>query len=133
MPSMANVTVKAANGSTDVVFVAMAPSSGDKVPAVWRVDAASTVAAHRPQASIRASDNGSGTARRIELSAVFPYVPTPVGNEPPQVAHRIPFTFTFIIPKEIPDSVVAEAVHQFTNLAASTLVRDTLKSGYAPS
>lgn len=132
MPNMANITVKAANGTTDVVYVAMTPSSGDKVAARWRVEAASTIPAHRAVASLVTRDNGNGSARRAEFNFMLPYVFTPEGGLP-AVTDRVPVSITAALPKGIPDTVIAEAIAQAGNLFVSTLIRDSLKSGYAPT
>lgn len=38
MPTMANITVKKFDGTTDIVFDALSGSGGDGSPAVWRQD-----------------------------------------------------------------------------------------------
>lgn len=44
MPNMANITVKKADGTTDVVYTALTPSAGDKTSARWSLTASSTKA-----------------------------------------------------------------------------------------
>lgn len=48
MPNMSNITVKAANGTSDVVFTALNPAGGDGSVARWSVNTANPVAALRP-------------------------------------------------------------------------------------
>jgi transcriptional regulator of met regulon len=43
MPAMANITVKKADDTTDVIYVAISPSAGDKVPAIWQVTASQPI------------------------------------------------------------------------------------------
>lgn len=43
MPTMANITVKKADGTTDIVFDAIAGSGGDTSAARWRQDTGNTV------------------------------------------------------------------------------------------
>lgn len=133
MPQMANITVKAANGTTDVVYNAMTPSSGDKTAAIWRVEASSTIAAHRPIVSLVTRENGNGNARRAEFSASFPYVPPAAEGHQPTVLHRVPVTFSIALPKEVPDTFLAEAIAQAGNLLVSPLIRDSLKAGFSPT
>jgi hypothetical protein len=38
MPTMASITVKKADGTTDIVYDALAASGGDNSPAAWRQD-----------------------------------------------------------------------------------------------
>ena len=42
MPSMASITVKKYDGTTDIVFDALSASGGDNSPAVWRQDTGAT-------------------------------------------------------------------------------------------
>lgn len=131
MPSMANITVKAANGTTDVVYTALAPSGGDSTPAYWRAEGAGASASVRPVFSLMSKSNGPKTARRVTGNGTYPHVATVDGVE--TVVNRIPFEFSFLVPLAVPDTVVAEAVHQMSNLVAATLVRDSVKSGFAPN
>jgi hypothetical protein len=129
---MANITVKAANGTTDVVYTAMTPSSGDTTNAIWRDEAAGSAAAFKPTLSVNSRYNGDRTGRRLNIVYDRPQTVTD-SNGIVTVANRIPISLSVLVPMSCPDTVVAEAIHQATNLFASTLVRDALKSGFAPS
>lgn len=131
MPNMANITIKKADGTTDVVYTSMTPSSGDGVAAQWRANGSGLSAAVRAVASCTSKSNGAKTARRVDLSFNYPHVETVGGVE--TVINRLPFTLSVPIPLGAPDTVIAEAVAQATNFFASTLVRDAMKSGYSPS
>lgn len=132
MPTMANITVKASNGTTDVVYTAMSPSSGDTTSAVWRNEAAGAAAAFKPTFSMSTRNNGNRTGRRITAVYDYPQTVTDV-NGVVTIANRIPISVSILIPLTAPDTAVAEAVAQGTNLLVSTLIRDSMKSGYAPS
>lgn len=131
MPIMANVTVKAANGTTDVVYVAKSPAAGDGSQAVWAVDAASTYRDQRAVAKISAADNGTRTARRVRQSHSVPIIrtidglPTKIGN--------IVFERSAIIPNGVTDSEAAEAAAMDANFSASTLIKSVFTDGMAPS
>ena len=131
MPNMANITVKAANGTTDVVYNALTPSSGDKTAARWRVEAASTYAAQKPTLSLVSQDNGPKTARKVTMMYKYPVVETVNGL--PTIIGYIPFEITGTIPLQVADSGVAEGVHQAGNLFCSPLVRECFKTGYSAS
>lgn len=133
MPQMADITVKKADNTTDVVYVAQAPSSGDGVPAVWRVDAGFTHAMAKPVFQISSRSNGQKTARRVEFTFVLPQTYTESTTNLVKVQNKVPISGSFVLPLEVPDSIVAEAVHQLTNLLSSTLVRNSLKAGFAPT
>lgn len=127
MPNMANITVKAANGTTDVVYNALTPSAGDSVSAMWRPNAASTIAGHRPVVQMRTQFNGPRTARRVHISGKYPVV---VGGA---IVATIPVEYNMTLPTGIEDSAAAEAVHQFNNLLVNILITDSIKAGFAPT
>lgn len=127
MSNMANITVKAANGTTDVVYNALTPSAGDSVSAMWRPNAASTIAGHRPVVQMRTQFNGPRTARRVHFSGKFPVIADSV------VVATIPVEYNITLPMGIEDAAAAEAVHQFNNLLVATLVTDSIKAGFAPT
>lgn len=127
MPQMANVTVKKADGTTDVTYNALVASSGDRNPAVFRVEAASAFPARRPRATLAAQDNGPKTARQVRFATSYPVYDSNgvlLGNVPGQTM--------FTIPMNLSDSDVANAVHQHTNLAVTAVIRGSFVSGFAP-
>lgn len=133
MPNMANITVKKADGTTDIVFSALTPSSGDKVSAQWRSETAGAAASLRPTFGMLSQWNGPRTARRVQIEGQYPYTVTDSTTSVTSVKARIPFQATFTVPVEITDTIVAEAVAQLSNLLKSTLVQDSIKAGYAPT
>lgn len=133
MSAMSNITVKATNGTTDVVYVAKTPSSGDNVPARWRADALGSASAFKPQLTMLARDNGPKTARRVEIDYAWPQTYTDSATGLVAVKGTAPGKFTIALPVEMPDSQVNEAVDQFINLLASALVRSAVKEAFAPT
>lgn len=129
MPQMANITVKAANGTTDVVYSQLTPSAGDSVPAKWRAEAVSTIVAHRPRASLLSRDNAKKNGRVLDLRYAYPVQRTINGD----------LTLIGIIPLELRGTIgdsftqaeIDEAVMQGLNFAGAVLIRDCFKSGYA--
>lgn len=132
MPNMANIVVKKNDGTTDITYSQLAPSGGDKTKAMWRSETAGTQASVKPTLSMMTADNGPGTARVATTEFAFPYAITNSTTGVVSVIHRIPIKTTYILPKEVPDTVIAEAISQHANLQASVLVKDSLKAGYAP-
>jgi hypothetical protein len=130
---MANITVKATNGTTDVIYVAKSPSAGDSVPARWRADALGASANLKPELSMVTRDNGPKTGRRVTLEFSWPHTYTDTTTGLVKVAEKAPGMLTLLLPKEMPDTQINEAVDQFCNLIASTLVRASLKEGFAPT
>lgn len=133
MPSMANITVKKADGTTDVVFTAMAPSSGDSVAAVWRAEALSGVPANRPRFEMRTRWNGDRTARRADLYFTGPHLVTDSTTSVTSVVSNVPANVTITMPTDVPDAEVDDLIAYFTGLMASPLVKSALKAGFAPT
>lgn len=132
MPQMANITVKKNDGTTDVLYTAVVPSAGDKTPAIWRNLTVGTAASHRPDLRIQSRDNGTNSARRVE--GVFTYPTLVTGSDGKvNVADKLVLNVSVVVPKGMPDVDVNEAVSQSANLIASALLKDTMKSGYAPT
>lgn len=48
MPTLSNITVKKNDGTTDVIYTGVAPSAGDKSPAVLRNNSLGSAAAFHP-------------------------------------------------------------------------------------
>jgi hypothetical protein len=130
---MANITVKKNDGTTDVVYNALSPSSGDGVAAVWRQDAMATQANLKAMVSLRTAWNGPRDARRVQLDFQYPHVSTDSTTGITSVIARVPISFTATVPTSVPDTVVAEAVSQCMNLGVSVLMKDSFKAGYAPT
>lgn len=131
MPTMANIVVKADNGTTDITWVAQVASAGDSIPARWTNDSASTIRGHRPTFELRTQSNGAKTARRSNSQAKFPVIRALDGV--PTVVGYIIQDFSQICPNDVTDVEANEAVSQGTNLLAAALTRGSLKSGYAPN
>lgn len=130
MPQMANITVKKADGTTDIVYTASVPSSGDKSPALWTQNAQS-IRSFRPQITTLSQFNGPRDARRVNVVGKYPVVRTISGTD--QKVATIPVEATIALPLVITDTEAQEVVAQFANILRSTLMQDVLASGYAPT
>lgn len=133
MPSMADITVKKADGTTDIVYNQMAPSSGDGVSAIWRNESGGAATAFKPMLTLQSKYNGPKTARRLTVNYSMPQTATDSTTGLTSVVNTIPVMFTIALPVATPQTTIDEAVHQLTNLLSSTLVRSCLKAGFAPS
>lgn len=136
MPSMANITVKKNDGTTDIVYTAKSPSAGNGVPAVWRADAVGTAASHRPELRLTSKDIKmfGEEAREVHATFAFPQlvVDTNLGGLT-VVKRRAMGTYTAKIPKDLPAVDQNEFASQLANLIASTLFKDSVKDGFAPT
>lgn len=130
MPSMANITVKKADGTTDVVFSALTPSAGDTVPAQW-APTTEAVPDFRPKVTLVTTNNGSRTARRFRL--LFTYPVKAEVNGVNQVVAKVPVEITGTLPTNVSSTEVQEAIYQSGNFFTSSLVRESLVAGYSPT
>lgn len=136
MPTMASITVKKNDGTTDIVYDAVTASGGDNSPAVWRQDtgaAAGLPVGLRPTLKVWSKWNGPKTARVFQYEYVYPYAVQNTTTTLYGAQDRVVFNQNGqTLPQNIPASILNEAVTQFCNLMASTLVKSALQSGYAP-
>lgn len=131
MAQATNLTVKKADGTTDVTYTLQIASGGDKAPAVWQDLSASPAPNGRPTLKVEGAWNGSKTARRMTSRYEYPYAVTnPDGSV--TIVNRCLGDRTFILPQDVPTSVAAEAVVQEANLLATALLTESFWTGYAP-
>lgn len=131
MPQMASITVKKDDGTTDVIYDAMAPSSGDKTAAVWSPGAVGGSLGTRPEVRMQSSSNAANTVRFVEGIVRWPMVQNVSGID--TVTGFGSFSFKLTCPNDAPDSQVNELVAQATNLLSSTLFRSAFQARFAPS
>lgn len=131
MPTMANITVKKADGTTDVIYTAVAGSSGDKTPAIWRNQTVGTTPSEYPTLTLSSRSNGPGTARRVDFSYTWPTTSQDAGGNK-VVDGRANFSGSYLVPQNQTQGVIQEQVYQACNLIASALVKSCIAEGFAP-
>lgn len=131
MSSMANITVKKNDGTTDIVYTALSPSAGDTVPALWRANSVSTIPLHRPSLTMVTQNNQAKNARKVRIAYNYPVTAVISGVE--TKLGVIPLELNATLGTNFDDTIVAEAVSQFGNLAVSALIRLATKEGFAPT
>lgn len=131
MPTMADITVKKDDGTTDVTYTALVASGGDKSPAVWRNNSATGTPGQRPELRIQSRSNGNETARRVDGAYTYPSVYTDTNTSTTKVGSRGNATFSAVIPGDMPDADRAEFAAQFGNLMAAALIEAILTDGYS--
>lgn len=132
MPQLADITIKKADGTTDVIYVALSPSAGDKSPAQWRVEALGTVPGNRPQFQVSSKYSADRQARIVEGKLIYPETYTDSNTGIVATRLRETFQFTSIIRQDAADATTAELAAQAANLLKSTLMQSVLKTGFAP-
>lgn len=130
MPSLSNITVKKADGTTDVVYTAVQGAAGEN-PALFRCNAVGTTVAERPTLLVKATANGTGTARRVRADYSWPIVTQDAGGNK-VISGRMSGEASVLIPQNQDPAVIKEQAYQFGNLIASALLKASFEEGYAP-
>lgn len=133
MPSMADITVKKADGTTNVTYVAATPSAGDKSPAIWTQNAYSGIQGFRPRLEMQTQFNGPGTIRQARVKYNYPITYTDASTSLQKLLASVGFEGVVYLPKDIPTDSWNEAFAQLGNLLSSTLVRGSVQEGFAPT
>lgn len=130
MGQISDLNITKADGTTAVVYSAMVPSSGDRVPAIFRkVD--TVLPGNRATVQVVARWNAARTARRVEMQISHPYVKTVTDGEVSE--SKSICSLSFVLPQDIPESEVSEHVNDVVKLLGSSVLTSTLESGYAPT
>lgn len=132
MPQMANITVKKADGTTDVLYTAATPAAGDKSPAVWKNKTVGTTNAQNPTFTLMSADNGTRKARRFRSTFSWPKTRLDSGGNV-IVQGGASSESSHLIPQDMTPAEIAEYVSQFANMLSSALVKASLNDGYAPN
>lgn len=134
MPTLANITVKKNDGTTDIIYTAQAGAGGDKIPAIWKAPVVTngTAPSHAPEFQLMAQGNAAKTARRLIGKLSYPSVSLDSATSIASVKNRALVEINGVFPVDMPQSHIDEAVSQACNLFVSTQVKDSLKQGFAP-
>jgi hypothetical protein len=132
MPTMAAITVKKNDGTTDIVYTNVVASGGDKSPAIWRSQTVGTAAGQRPEARFESRSNGDQTGRRLDFQYSYPSLATGSDGKI-NVTNRFNLTVSAIVPLGMLDADLNEAVSQSMNMLATQLIKDSFKTGFAPT
>lgn len=132
MPSMANIIVKKADGTTDVTYVAKSPSAGDTVPAIWRNESVGTAPTHYPELRLSFREGPNGKAeRRGRATFVYPQIATDTTTSLTSVVERALAGLDITLPKGMTSANAAEFAAQFGNLLAAALIEECMREGYS--
>lgn len=129
MPTMANITVKKADGTTDIVWTAAQPSAGSNVPAIWRSNTVSSILGFRPKFQLNLRDNAAKNGRIVEATLEYPVFDAATST----LLAKVPLRLNGTIPTNVESANVKEAIYQFGNLIVAALIRASLEEGYAPT
>lgn len=131
MPTMANIVVKKNDGTTDITYTAVTPSSGDKTPAAWKSQSVGTAPAHQPEFRLASREAGAGKKRALRSTFVYPQIATNTTTSVTSVIDRAMAATDWNIPKDMSQTDINEFVSQYANMLVATLVKDCVKAGYS--
>lgn len=131
MPTMAAITIKKNDGTTDQIWTNIQSSGGDKSPAIWRNQSVGIAAAFMPEMRITSRPNGDGTVRRIEGQIDWKQSATGSDNIVRKV--NVGYVkFEVVDPQGMPTADLNEFASQSSNLLGSTMFKNIIKDGFAP-
>lgn len=131
MPTMAAITVKKNDGTTDQIWTPVQASGGDKSPAIWRNQSVGVAPAFMPEMRITSRPNGDGSVRRIEGQADWKQSATGTDNITRKVNVGY-FKFEVVVPQGMITADLNEFASQCSNLLGSALMKQIVKDGFAP-
>lgn len=131
MAAIANITIKKADGTTDVIYTALTGAPGDGVPAKWRHEDITLPIGQRANLTVLTKPNGRDNARNVLVRVRRPVVRAV--NGVPTLIGTIPFEITATLGEQYTQAEIDEAVAQALNFAAVVAIRDAFKTGYAPN
>lgn len=133
MPTMANITIKKNDGTTDVTFTAVTPSSGDNTAAAWKSQSIGNAPNHQPELRLTAREAAKGEKRALRSTFQYPQIATNSTTGLTSVVDKASASTDWNFPKGMSQTDINEFVSQYANLLVSTLVKDCVKSGYSAS
>lgn len=132
MSAATNITIKKADGTTNIVYSLLAASGGDKSPAVWRSTTSPGTAGQQPFVQISTRPNGDNNVRRADVLYVYPSVYTDTSGNT-QVRSKAVFQGSFALPQDATAADMNEMGAQLSNLFVDAMLRGTFQTGYAPT
>lgn len=133
MPNMADITIKKADGTTDITYTAMNPAGSDGTKALWRSNTVGANPNQRPYYEYSARASKDGARRETTSNFVYPVVVTNATTGIASVAGYYTEVTTRKLTLNAPDVDAAEAVAQAANISASGLVKDCSAVGFGPT
>lgn len=131
MPTMAAITIKKNDGTTDQIWTNVQPSAGDRTPAIWRNQSVGVAPAFQPEMKMTSRPNQDGTVRRVEGTIDWKQSALGTDNITRKVNVGL-LKFEFVVPQGMLTADLNEFASQSCNLIASVLVKDSVKQGFAP-
>lgn len=126
MPTLANITVKASNGTTDVIYTGLTPGSANEY-SVHKAPALGATDETRPEFRSRVTQTKEGW--RVTTWFMYPYSVVDTTTGVTSVRRRVMSKRVTDYPKDVPSAIIAEAAAQGANLDASALAKSLATDG----
>lgn len=133
MPTMADITIKKDDGTTNVTYTAVVAAGGDKSPAVWRDNGFGGTPGQRPEVRCTSQSTADNSGRKMTINFTYPSLYTDASTGLTKVGTRANAKVELYVPAEMPDAFAAEFGAQFGNLLAADLIEACMTAGYAPA
>lgn len=135
MPTASSITIKKADGTTDIVYDLVTASGGDNSPVVYRQDTgapAGLPVGLRPTFRLMSKWNGAKSARVLNHEFEYPYAVQNTTTTRYESTDKVVFkNGSLTAPQNIPSNIITEATAQYCNLIGSTAVKAQFAAGYA--
>lgn len=134
MPTMANITVKKNDGTTDVVYTQVQPAGGPTVPAVWKNQTVGTSVGQQPELRCSSKESKQGGVNFSDVRMSYKY-PRSVSNSTTgeiTLSEGFSATVSVHVSQVFDITQLNEAAAQFGNLCAAALIKAVMQSGRAP-
>lgn len=133
MPQIANIVVKKADGTTDITYTAVSPAAGPE-PAVWKSQTIGTSAGQQPE--LRCSSKGRVVKGNPYRDIVLTYkYPKSVSNSTTgeiTISEGLSVAVQVHANQTMAQADLKEAAYQIGNLISSTLIKQSIETGYSP-
>lgn len=131
MSSITSVTVKANDGTTDVVYTAIEGASGN-TPAIWQAPALGATGSTRPEVRFSTKKvNGKPSLSKVVGTMMRPYSIVNTTTGITSVERRLIGRIELPFDSDVPASFTDEFVSQFVNFCASAHAKTQFKEGRA--
>lgn len=134
MPTMANITVKKYDGTTDVVHTMVQPAGGPGVPAIWKNQTVGTSVGQQPElrCSSKESKSAGITFSDVRMSYKYPRSVSNPTTGDITTSEGFAATVSVRASQVLATADLNEAAAQFGNLCASALIKAVMQAGRAP-
>jgi hypothetical protein len=132
LAAIADITVKKADGTTDIIWSAVTGSGVDGTAALWRNNASAGFVGQRPTYTLTSRSNQAGTVRRLDGVITFPSVYTETSTSLTKEVGVMSIKFSVAVPQNLPNADIREFAAQATHVINDGMTYNAILTGYSP-